>query len=65
MEKINLCYCHNCATVFKNENSQVDSEFFIKHREYPNLEFINDHEITGWVCPICMTDEYLIDLPLK
>jgi hypothetical protein len=63
----NLCKCNNCDSVLIDQNPQI------KAKEYPLTGKELDMQWTGglvefkdddpyWVCPNCMTDDYLIDL---
>jgi len=59
----NLCKCNNCDSILLDQNPQVGA---IDHdlSKYPNIKhmmFIN--EDGGFcACPICKTDDYLMDL---
>ena len=67
MAKANLCKCTNCDTIMIDQNSQVDAtlhELTGKEVEMQYMQGLIEHGGTHyyWVCPICETDEYLIDL---
>lgn len=55
-----LCICNNCMTILFDENPQVDA----KKYKFENIvvEMMDKDEDGAWACPICGTDNYLIDL---
>lgn len=61
--KANLCKCNNCGTVMIDQNPQfgaVEHELTGNEVEMQYLEV--EHRERIWVCPVCMVDDYLIDL---
>ena len=59
--KANLCRCNNCDTIFIDQNSQVDAKVYeIEEGKYSDLSY--ESKESAWVCPICKTDAFLIDL---
>jgi len=63
----NLCKCNNCDSVLIDQNPQIGA----KEHEIDGTEL--NMQFTGgliefknvdphWVCPICMCDDYLVDL---
>ncbi len=66
MATANLCKCNKCDSVLIDQNPQIGA------KEYPLTGIELDMQWTGglvenkdepkWVCPICMTDDYLVDL---
>ena len=63
----NLCKCNKCGNILIDQNPQIDA------KEYPLTGKELEMKWTGglvefqdddphWVCPVCMTDDYLIDL---
>ncbi len=71
METANLCKCNNCNSILIDQNPQVNAkEFYLKGTELemqynPGLRMEDgDEDVDNerfWVCPICMTDNYLVD----
>ena len=65
--KANLCRCNNCDSILIDKNPQKDA---IEHELTGNelemqwtgglIEF--KHDPPMWVCPLCMTNAYLIDM---
>ncbi len=54
-----LCKCNNCGNILIDENPQVDAiKYDLNGSE---LEMVKDED-GYWACPICLTDDYLIDL---
>ena len=61
MNGVYLCKCNNCETVMVDENPQVNAR---KHNTY-NVDvkaMLFDSNNLCWVCPVCNTDDFLIDL---
>jgi len=57
----NLCKCNMCDSVLIDMNPQINA------KEHPltgsELEMVlTDDDDPKWVCPLCMTDDYLVDL---
>ena len=60
--KATLCKCNNCDSVLIDDNPQTNAIFHtLKGGEMTMLE-ITDENGFGFVCPICLVDDYLIDL---
>ena len=64
----NLCKCNKCSTVMIDQNPQKGAELHELTGTEVEMQYIvgiddgsNDREIF-WACPVCLTDEYLIDL---
>lgn len=58
--KTTLCRCNNCYSILVDENPQIGAiEYLIED----SLVLYMDKDADGfWICPVCGTDEYLIDL---
>lgn len=57
-----LCKCNNCETIMFDENPQTDA---VKKELTGKEEHMVQVEENGeyfWACPVCRTDDYLIDL---
>ena len=54
----NICTCNNCSNLLIDTNPQVGAEQF-------DLTGIFARELVGHECPVCETDEYLMDLNSK
>ncbi len=63
---MNLCKCSNCDNIIFDENPQVEAP------EYSNEDIkalaplhmeknTDDPENSFWMCPICLTDDFLTD----
>lgn len=70
-----LCHCNNCETILIDENPQVNAKIYTIIDNYcesfPNkkiemMAYMKDKNSQDqqhfWYCPICETDDYLIDL---
>lgn len=57
----NFCKCENCETVMFDENPQVDAKEYADV-DFPNAVCMSRDEYGYPCCPVCMTDEYLVDL---
>ena len=57
--KTELCKCNNCDSILYDENPQVGATKYLPPKGVESMELI-DQEF--WGCPICKTDEFLIDL---
>lgn len=58
--KAHLCKCNNCDSILLDQNPQIGAKEQ-DTKDYPtikNMMWKKDH----WVCCICKTDSYLIDL---
>ena len=69
MTSANLCKCNNCDNVLIDQNPQINSfEYELKGDELEMQFFgggVKDRhgkEENYWGCPICLTDEFLIDI---
>lgn len=60
METSQLCKCTNCSTIMIDANPDEQPEFEVKS-EYKEMEWFTD-DGGFWGCPVCYTDEYLIDI---
>lgn len=56
----NLCICNNCMTIMFDENPQDDAKKY--KTENILADMMEKDEDGAWVCPICGTDGYLMDL---
>ena len=60
--KANLCKCNNCDSVLIDDNPQTNAILHtLKGDEMTMVEVIDENGV-GFVCPICLVDDYLIDL---
>lgn len=65
-----LCICNNCLTVMSDKNPQFGAKRYdtkdihVEDMQYygGRIEDTNPDLIGAWVCPVCETDEYLMDL---
>jgi hypothetical protein len=65
----NLCKCNNCENVLIDQNPQINAfEHKLKGNEL-EMQFFgggvkdkNGAEENYWGCPICLTDDFLIDI---
>ena len=66
MIKAHLCQCNNCMNILIDQNSKINAKEYELTGEELEMQYLNDSSETDisyfWGCPICMTDEYLIDL---
>ena len=63
----NLCKCNMCDSILIDQNPQIGAkEYKLKGTELEMQQTggLNetDKDDPKWVCPICMTDDYLVDL---
>jgi hypothetical protein len=66
MTTANLCKCNKCDVVLIDQNPQINA----KEHELIGIEvemqwtggLIENDDDAKWVCPNCMTDDYLIDI---
>ena len=65
--KTNLCKCNNCESILIDQNPQIGAkEYELTGKELEMqytgglIEFENYDP--HWICPICMTDGYLVDI---
>lgn len=69
IEKATFCQCTNCETIMFDQNPQTGAKQY-KISDFPNatemqymqLLIENQDSDIYWACPICLTDENLIDL---
>jgi hypothetical protein len=63
----NLCKCNKCGSVLIDQNPQIGAkEYELKGNEH-EMQYIKGLTENGetnyyWVCPICLVDDYLVDL---
>lgn len=55
------CECGGCNQIYIDENPQTGA-IKIEIPDKSDILVWNDDEF-AWVCPVCNTDEYLMDLP--
>lgn len=58
--KTELCKCNNCDSILIDQNPQIGAKE-LDTKDYPTIKQMmwkDDH----WVCCVCKTDEFLIDL---
>ncbi len=62
--KAHLCKCNNCDLILIDQNSQVGAKEYELTGKETEMQYVEDKEsgLGYWVCPICETDDYLIDL---
>lgn len=60
----NLCKCNNCNSILIDQNSQIGAKEYELKGEEIEMQYCTDEQGENgfWACPICETDEYLIDL---
>jgi hypothetical protein len=61
MNKAPLCQCNHCYVILIDENPQINApEYDLTGEE---LEMLREDDGDGsyWVCPVCLTDDYLQD----
>lgn len=64
-DTVHLCTCNNCGGVYVDMNSSGDSKKYpatlISEFGIDELSYEKDGEDMIWACPVCKTDEYLVD----
>jgi rubrerythrin len=65
----NLCKCNKCGSILINQNPQIGAiEYELTGNELEMqwtgglIEFKETDNENIWVCPICMTNDYLVNL---
>lgn len=58
----NLCKCLECDTVLIDQNPQTGAKLYKLPDNATNMQYMDDDDGGWWACPICETDENLIDL---
>lgn len=58
-----LCKCNKCSGIFEDTNPQTNAKEF-PEMDFPSLEQGEDKDGEGYShhCPVCLTDNYLMDL---
>lgn len=60
MRKANICKCNNCDNTLIDNNPQINApEFNLIGNELNMCWSVMQQ---AWVCPICLTDDYLTDV---
>lgn len=57
-----LCKCNNCDNILVDENPQIKAKEHELSGEELQMIYVQDGDTWYWVCPICLTDSYLIDM---
>lgn len=61
--KANLCKCNNCDSILIDQNSQIGANEYDLSGEEIEMQYMQDEDGEYfWACPLCETDDYLIDL---
>ncbi len=58
-----LCKCLNCDIVLIDENPQTNAPELPTPIDAQPMTQLNDDGGFFWVCPMCLTDGNIIDLP--
>jgi hypothetical protein len=65
MVTANLCKCNNCDNILIDQNPQINAKEYPLTGEELEMQYIEEDaagEKNYWVCPICLTDGFLIDM---
>lgn len=63
MTTANLCRCNKCGNTLIDQNPQVGAkEYELTGSENEMQYTMAENGEYFWACPVCETDEYLIDL---
>ena len=69
MVTANLCKCNNCNSVLIDQNPQIGANEYELTGKELDMQYIKGSDLqpnfdneTYWGCPICLTDDYLVDL---
>lgn len=69
MEKEYVCKCNKCGSLLIDENPRHDTEKkAIVGSELSMVYLVDETESVNnetnyfWACPICLTDEYIMDI---
>lgn len=61
-----LCICNYCTTILLDENPNHTSNKYdvsdVNCEEMKRYDGEDEELIGAWVCPVCNTDAYLMDL---
>ncbi len=55
---INVCKCNNCESHLIDENPKPAANQYIYSGEELKMAVVDNYP----VCPVCLTDDYLIDI---
>jgi len=63
----NLCKCNNCNSILIDQNPQINAKEHILTGSELEMQWTgglveHKNDDPHWVCPICMADDYLVDL---
>ena len=59
---VNLCVCNNCNSILIDNNPQIGASFYEKVDGAKDMKELEDENGFFWVCPVCLVDDFLIDL---
>ena len=71
MVTANLCKCNNCESVLIDQNPQIGAKEYKLNGNELEMQYFGESGVKDkngknnenyWGCPICLTDDYLIDL---
>lgn len=60
----NLCKCNKCGSILIDQNPQINAKEHTLQGKEIDMQYKDDNDGSGgfWVCPICDSDAFLIDL---